>query len=119
MTREQEEAIEMLEYIKEHNTLMGFNISETGTIVNYRKKLAIILLNLIQEQQKKILKKDKRLKRQFNKLIKNQKIIDKQNKTIDLIIDKLKKGTEYYYSEFDNMSKEEIYKYFERKAKEC
>ena len=43
MTKEQEIAIEMLEYVKHHNTLIGYKNNE-------RDKLAEIALNLIQEQ---------------------------------------------------------------------
>lgn len=44
--------------------------------------------------------------------------IDKLNKMIDLILDKFKEGTEYYYSEFDYMDKEQLKQYFERKVKD-
>ena len=44
--------------------------------------------------------------------------IDKLNKMVDLILDKFKEGTEYYYSEFDYMDKEQLKQYFERKE-EC
>lgn len=43
--------------------------------------------------------------------------IDKLNKMIDLILDKFKEETEYYYSEFDYMDKEQLKQYFERKVK--
>lgn len=42
--------------------------------------------------------------------------IDKLNKMIDLILDKFKEGTEYYYSEFDYMDKEQLKQYFEELA---
>lgn len=42
--------------------------------------------------------------------------IDKLNKMIDLILDKFEEGTEYYYSEFDYMDKEQLKQYFERKS---
>lgn len=45
--------------------------------------------------------------------------IDKLNKMIDLILDKFEEGTEYYYSEFDYMDKEQLKQYFERKVKKC
>lgn len=44
--------------------------------------------------------------------------IDKLNKMIDLILDKFKEGTEYYYSEFDYMDKEQLKQYFERKVED-
>lgn len=44
--------------------------------------------------------------------------IEKKDKMIDLILDKFKEGTEYYYSEFDYMTKEDLKQYFERKAKD-
>lgn len=42
----------------------------------------------------------------------DEAVIEEQNRMIDLIVDKFKEGTEYYYSEFDYMSKEEIKEYF-------
>lgn len=48
----------------------------------------------------------------------DEAVIEEQNRMIDLIIDKFKEGTEYYYSEFDYMSKEDIKEYFRNKAKE-
>ena len=62
MDLEKQKAIEMLEYIKNKNTLMGFSIAETETTPNYRGKLAITLLNLIEKQQSELEKKDKELK---------------------------------------------------------
>lgn len=52
MSEEERKAIEMLKYIKEHNSLMGFDIAETETNVNYRGKLATQILNLIEKLQK-------------------------------------------------------------------
>ena len=54
MTNEQREAIEMLKYIKETNTLIGFNIAD-------RDKIADTALSLIKEQQEEIEKKDKQI----------------------------------------------------------
>ena len=55
MTDEEKEAIKMLEYIKDRNSLLGFFSDE-----NYRSKLSEILLNLINKQQTElsILKRD-------------------------------------------------------------
>ena len=47
MTNEQREAIEMLKYIKETNTLIGFNIAD-------RDKIADTVLSLIKKQQEEI-----------------------------------------------------------------
>ena len=81
-------------------------------------KQITIFLNLITKLQKENEKKDKRLNRQFKLLNKKDKEIEKKNKILDLILDKFKEGTEYYYSEFDYMSKEELFNYFEKQAKE-
>lgn len=62
MNIEEQKAIEMLEYIKNKNSLMGFSIAETETTPNYRGKLAITLLNLIEKQQSELEKKDTELK---------------------------------------------------------
>ena len=42
--------------------------------------------------------------------------IDKLNKIIDLMADELVEAHEYFYSEFDNFTKEDFIKYFEQKA---
>ena len=81
-------------------------------------KQITIFLNLITKLQKENEKKDKGLNRQFKLLNKKDKEIEKKNKILDLILDKFKEGTEYYYSEFDYMSKEELFNYFEKQAKE-
>lgn len=62
MDIEERKAIEMLEYIKNKNSLMGFSIAETETTPNYRGKLAITLLNLIEKQQSELEKKDNKIK---------------------------------------------------------
>ena len=62
MDIEKQKAIEMLEYIKNKNTLMGFSIAETETTPNYRGKLAITLLNLIEKQQSELEKQDNKIK---------------------------------------------------------
>ena len=54
------------------------------------------VLNLIKEQQEKLEKKDK---------------------IIDLMADKLVEAHEWFYSEFDNFTKEDFIEYFETKAK--
>lgn len=43
--------------------------------------------------------------------------LEKKDKIIDLILDKFKEGTGYYYSEFDYMNKEQLKQYFERKVR--
>lgn len=82
MTTEQKEAIEMLEYIKHHNTLIGYKNDE-------RDKLAESALNLIQEQEAEIKKKDK-------------------------IIDNLAKA----FKQDDVRSVEEIKQFYERKIED-
>ena len=110
MTNEQREAIEMLKYIKETNTLIGFNIAD-------RDKIADTVLSLIKEYQQQLEKKDKRLNRQFKLLTKKDNEIAKLKKQIDLMADKLVEAHEWFYSEFDNYTKEDFIKYFADKAK--
>ena len=52
MNEKEKEAIELIKYIKEHNSLIGFKNTE-------RRDLAETVLNLIEKQQAEIEKKDK------------------------------------------------------------
>lgn len=52
-------------------------------------------------------------------LIKNQKAeIEKKDKIIDLMAEESVKTHEWFYSEFDDYTKEDFIKYFENKAEE-
>lgn len=97
---ETEREIEMLLYLEE----MPFE--EINTV-----------LNLITKLQKENEKKDKRINRQFKLLNKKDKEINKLKKQIDLMADKLVDAHEWFYSEFDNFTKEDFIKYFEKEAK--
>ena len=44
-------------------------------------------------------------------------LIKEQEKQIDLMADKLVEAHEWFYSEFDNFTKEDFIEYFETKAK--
>lgn len=46
------------------------------------------------------------------------RIIEQQNKMIDLMAEQLVKAHEWFYSEFDNYTKEDFIEYFENKVKE-
>ena len=77
MTNEQREAIEMLKYIKETNTLIGFNIAD-------RDKIADTVLSLIKEQQAEmedLKNKSVLIKRYFKKC----DLIKQKDKQIDLM----------------------------------
>lgn len=45
-------------------------------------------------------------------------LLEKKDKIIDLIAKELVKAHEWFYSEFDNYTKEDFIKYFENKAEE-
>ena len=44
--------------------------------------------------------------------------LDKKNRIIDKMAEKLVQSTEWYYSEFDNYTKEQFIDYFEKKVRE-
>lgn len=45
-------------------------------------------------------------------------LLEKKDKIIDLIAKELVKAHEWFYSEFDNYTKEDFIKYFEKKVEE-
>ena len=97
MTNEQREAIELAKEF----TKMDFSnpMDWTGYYDAELEELSQAIetvLNLIKEQQEKLEKKDK---------------------IIDLMADKLVEAHEWFYSEFDNFTKEDFIEYFETKAK--
>lgn len=55
----------------------------------------------------------------LNLITKLQKENEEKDKIIDLMADKLVEAHEWFYSEFDNFTKEDFIKYFERKVEEC
>lgn len=70
-----------------------------------------IILNLIENQKAEIEKKDKEIK--CLKCLHNTQV-----EIIDLMAKELVKAHEWFYSEFDNYTKEDFIKYFENKAEE-
>lgn len=82
---------EAIEYLKESVLIYKNTIPKISDAID-------IVLNLIKEQQEKLEKKDK---------------------IIDLMADKLVEAHEWFYSEFDNFTKEDFIKYVERKVEEC
>ena len=91
MTNEQREAIDRLDKDKDYPLACG-----DITIVNVADIDTV--LSLIKEQQEEL---------------------KKQDRQIDLMADKLVEAHEWFYSEFDNFTKEDFIKYFERKVEEC
>ena len=84
-------------------------------IEKYKKLLAD---NLAKELNNSIKAKEK-ADTDLDDLDKGWKVeLEKKDKMIDLILDKFKEGTEYYYSEFDYMTKEDLKQYFERKVED-
>ena len=92
LSEEEKKAIELLE--KEYKKL-----KEEGNILfPLYKQQAKTLLNLITKLQKENEEKDKQ---------------------IDLMAEKLVQAHEWFYSEFDNFTKEDFIEYFERKVEKC
>ena len=131
MTNEQREAIDRLDKDKDYPLACGditiVNVADIDTV-----------LSLIKEQQEEIVKlkvnlakscADRTLDRETLKNQENENLealhrayneeLDKKNKQIDLMADKLVEAHEWFYSEFDNFTKEDFIKYFERKVEEC
>ena len=97
MTNEQREAIELAkEFTKmDFSNPMGWTGYYDAELEELSQAIETVL-NLIKEQQEKLEKKDK---------------------IIDLMADKLVEAHEWFYSEFDNFTKEDFIEYFETKAK--
>ena len=110
MTNEQRGAIYRLGIHSEYAGLSN------GAVVVNKIDLDTVL-SLIKEYQQQLEKKDKRLNRQFKLLTKKDNEIAKLKKQIDLMADKLVEAHEWFYSEFDNYTKEDFIKYFADKAK--
>lgn len=137
MTKEQEEAIDRLRKITNRQILYG---NKYGIVIEEFKKLQEdieTVLNLLKQKDAEIEKYKKlladNLAKNLNDSIKAKEKADtdlddldkgwkveleKKDKMIDLILDKFKEGTEYYYSEFDYMTKEDLKQYFERKVED-
>lgn len=100
-----------------------------------------IVLNLIENQKAEIEDKDREIIRLGRKANEYKKAInckdcdcciceahintlelraeiEKKDKQIDLMAEELVKSHEWFYSEFDNYTKEDFIKYFEKKAEE-
>lgn len=103
MTTKQKEAIEMLEYIKHHNTLIGYKNDE-------RDKLAESALNLIQEKDKEI----EKYKKLYQKALDDAIVTAHDNMQKDKIIDELAKA----FKQDDVRSVEEIKLFYERKVED-
>ena len=96
MTKEQEEVIERLNRFKTIKVL-------------YCSTFAMTI------EQLKVLQED--IETALSMLKEKDTELEKKDKIIDLILDKFKEGTGYYYSEFDYMNKEQLKQYFERKVR--
>lgn len=99
MTNEQREAIELAkEFTKmDFSNPMGWTGYYDAELEELSQAIETVL-SLIKEQQEEL---------------------KKQDRQIDLMADKLVEAHEWFYSEFDNFTKEDFIKYFERKVEEC
>ena len=86
---------------------------EISKLKNNNKDLLRKLRNRVKEVKK--LEKYSTYKKEFSTLNKQLK---KKDKMIDLMAEELVKAHEWFYSEFDNYTKEDFIKYFEKKAEE-
>lgn len=117
MTKEQQEAVEMLIFIKEHNTLIGFK-------KGYREEIAQTLINLIQEQQDTILQQEFVINEIGEEIEKKDEIIDKMADCIssNLRMDECSDCCEITQIKLDKcnfMCNECLKQYFERKVEKC
>ena len=103
LSEEENKAIEMINYLEEHNTLIGFHVED-------RQKLANTLLNLITKLQKE----NEILKRAFDKqtadMSNNLLELQQKDKQIDLMARAFKQD--------DVRSVEEIKRFYERKVED-
>lgn len=76
------------------------------------------VLNLIEKQKAEIENKDIALRECERNLIEERQNRIKEGKIIDLMAKELVKAHEWFYSKFDNYTKEDFIKYFEKKAEE-
>ena len=130
MTTEQREAIEYLKEMKNNQK----DLNKSGYV--YANEKIDTALSLMKEQQEEIEKlkvnlakscADRTLDRETLKNQENENLealhrayneeIKKKDKQIDLMADKLVEAHEWFYSEFDNFTKEDFIKYFADKAK--
>ena len=105
MTNEQREAIDRLNKFKTIEILYG------NTFAMHIKQLKTLqvdldtILSLIKEQQEETDKYKTLYERALTDLV-------KADKQIELMADKLVEAHEWFYSEFDNFTKEDFIKYF-------
>lgn len=118
----EEETREILEYVVEH--INCYRVNKDGKHqVEFEKGSKMhqaieTILNLLEKKNRTIqqLKDENRtLNRQAQQYF-EQGI--KKDKIIDLMAEELVKAHEWFYSEFDNYTKEDFIKYFERKVEE-
>ena len=109
----EEEAREILKRIDIKFFLCGMN-EQSNYIVDEANKVnnAIeTVLNLLEKKDKDIIEA-----KEANRQLSIE--LQKKDKIIDLIAKELVKAHEWFYSEFDNYTKEDFIKYFEKKVEE-
>lgn len=84
---------------------------EIETLKNNNKDLLRKLRNRVKEVKK--LEKYSLYKKEFSRL---NKELGKKDMIIDLMAKQLEKDTEWYYSKFDDYTKDDFKKYFEKKV---
>ena len=129
MIKEQDKAIKRCNKLieTEHSNWIGItNQKAIETVLNMLKekeaeieKYKKLLADNLAKNLNDSIKAKEKANTDLDDLDKGWKVeLEKKDKMIDLILDKFKEGTEYYYSEFDYMTKEDLKQYFERKAKD-
>ena len=135
MTKEQEEAIEILSdsnilFNIQRDTALSIRVAietvlsmlkEKDKYIKNANDITTEMSNDIKKLTSEIEKKDKQIAK-YEKIYKEYdcyrwvKELNKKDKIIDLMAEELVEAQEYFYSEFDNFSKEDFIEYFERKA---
>ena len=103
MIKEQDKAIERCNKLieTEHSNWIGIT----------NQKAIETVLNMLKENSAEIHQKN-------TELAEKNAEIEKLNRQIDLMADKLVEAHEWFYSEFDNFTKEDFIKHFRKLAKE-
>ena len=113
MTKEQEEAIENLTKLLKQRDEKQVKITTYNLFENIETVLFMLKQNSAEIENYKSL---------YNKALKDLVKVDRENiqlkKQINLMAEELVKAHEYFYSEFDNFTKVDFIKYFERKVKD-
>lgn len=114
MTKEEKKAIDEIRNWRNYIIKNKEKVNRANDIEFYLRTV----LNLIQNLQEEIKLSNKVIDKRNVEKLELADMCLKKDKIIDLMADKLVQDTEWFYSEFDNYTKEDFRQYFEKKAEE-